>query len=88
MALPGQPSGMSQTSFIFASVFVAYLVFITLRGDLAKWLGVFGFSSGGGAPSGSTPSGTAATGTMGSSSGLPPLSPLPPLSSGNMGSGV
>lgn len=45
MALPGQPAGISQTSFIFATVFVAYLVFITLRGDLAKWLGVFGFGA-------------------------------------------
>lgn len=45
MALPGQPTGISQTSFIFAAVFVAYLVFITLRGDLAKWLGVFGFGT-------------------------------------------
>lgn len=45
MTLPGQPTGVSQTSFIFAIVFVAYLIFITLRGDLAKWLGVFGFGT-------------------------------------------
>lgn len=44
MVLPGQPAGVSQTSFIFAVTFVAYLVFITMRGDLAKWLGVFGFA--------------------------------------------
>lgn len=61
MQLPGQPSGVSQTSFIFASVFVAYLVYITLRGDLGKWLGVFGFGAGGGAPSGT--SGVTGSGT-------------------------
>jgi hypothetical protein len=45
MALPGQPSGVSQTSFIFATVFGAYVIYITLRGDLAKWLGVFGMAA-------------------------------------------
>lgn len=44
MTLPGQPAALSQTSFVFAVVFVAFLIFITLRGDLAKWLGVFGLA--------------------------------------------
>jgi len=33
---------MPQTSVIFAALFVAFLVFITRRGDLAKWIGIFG----------------------------------------------
>jgi hypothetical protein len=44
VTLAAQPSGMSQTSFVFGVVFVAFLIFITLRGDLAKWLGVFGLA--------------------------------------------
>lgn len=44
--LPANP-GISQTNYLFFMVFVLYLIFITLNGDLAKWLGVFGVGSAG-----------------------------------------
>ena len=46
-------SGISQTAFIFGAVGFMFLVFITLRGDLPKWLGLLGLA----------PSATPATGT-------------------------
>lgn len=76
MALPGKPSGISQTSFIFASVFIAYLVFITLKGDLGRWLGVFGF----GAAASAAPAGNVAV-------GLPQITPLTPLAGMGSASG-
>lgn len=33
----------SQTAFIFAVIAFAFLVYVTIRGDLPKWLGLFGF---------------------------------------------
>jgi hypothetical protein len=33
---------MNQTSVIFAALFVTFLVFITMRGELGQWLEVFG----------------------------------------------
>lgn len=60
--MPGKPAGISQTSFIFATVFVAYLIFITLNGDLPQWLGVLGF--------GKAPPAQAATNSAGQISSL------------------
>jgi hypothetical protein len=40
-------AGVNQTSFMFGAVVFAYLFFITVRGDLAKWLGLLGLAGGG-----------------------------------------
>lgn len=84
--------GFSQTGFMFGAILFAFIVFITMRGDLAKWLGVFGLA---GSASGSTSS----TATLGTSStqgvaqsiepnwSLPSLPALPSISTG-AGSGL
>jgi hypothetical protein len=33
---------MTQTDVIFGAILVSFLVFITLRGDLTKWLSLVG----------------------------------------------
>lgn len=33
---------MSQTGVLFGALLLAFLVFVTMRGDLGKWLGLFG----------------------------------------------
>jgi hypothetical protein len=33
---------MDQTSIIFAALALAFIVYITLNGDLSKWLSIFG----------------------------------------------
>ena len=69
-------SGISQTAFIFGAVGFMFLVFITLRGDLPKWLGLLGLA----------PSTTPATGQIGSTPGTSPLgAPVPDVLSGNYG---
>lgn len=35
---------ISQTAFIFAAVGFAFLFFVTIRGDLPKWLGLLGLA--------------------------------------------
>jgi len=66
-------SGISQTAFVFAVLATAFLIFVTLRGDLPKWLGLFGIGKPVTAP--------AAPGSMGS---LPDLnSPAPNSAPGN-----
>lgn len=37
-------SGINQTTWLFACVIGAWVFYITARGDLAKWLGLFGIS--------------------------------------------
>ena len=79
------PIAISQTAFIFATVAFAFLFYITVRGDLAKWLGLFGLGGGGSA----TPAATVATSQPAASSpaggtqaagGLQSLAPLQSLS--------
>lgn len=55
-------SGISQTAFIFGAVGFMFLVFITLRGDLPKWLGLLGLAR----------SAAPSTGQIGSVSASPP----------------
>lgn len=33
---------MSQTSVVFGALMIAFLIFITIRGDLKEWLGLIG----------------------------------------------
>jgi hypothetical protein len=56
-------AGVNQTTFIFASVAFAFLFFVTVRGDLPKWLGLLGLAkvAGGSGGSGKT-GGTGGTG--------------------------
>jgi hypothetical protein len=54
-------SGINQTSFAFGSIMFAYLFFITVRGDLGKWLGVLGLAGTTGAASTTAPASTSAT---------------------------
>ncbi len=51
-------SGINQTSFLFASLGLAWLFFITVRGDLPRWLGLLGLagSSSSAAPAASSTS--------------------------------
>ena len=45
-------ANVNQTSFLFGAVVFAFLFFITVRGDLAKWLGLLGLAGGSAAASG------------------------------------
>ncbi len=73
----------NQTGFMFVAIGLAFLFFITARGDLAKWLGAFGLA--GGTAGTATPSASAA-GASGLSGvpavGLQPLPALPGLLGG------
>ncbi len=79
-------SGVSQTGVMFAAVGVAFLIYITARGDLAHWLGAFGLAGGqAGAAGAPTPAGTGAATASGQAPvgvpavGLPQLPALPGL---------
>lgn len=62
--------GISQTAFIFGAIGFSFVIFITMRGDLPKWLGLLGLAGvkgGAGAPKplpAVSPTSPAATGTM------------------------
>ncbi len=68
----------SQTAFIFAVLGFAFLFYITIRGDLPKWLGVFGFATK--SPVSTTGLPAAGTNTAGGA--------LPDVLSGNYGNTV
>ena len=76
-------SGLNQTSFLFGALILAFLFFITVRGDLAQWLGLLGL---GGFPVSQTGNG-GSTGsvTSGSINALPaaqnPFAGIPSLPS-------
>jgi hypothetical protein len=40
-----QPVSVSQTGLLFGALMVAFLIFITTRGDLPKWLGLLGLAN-------------------------------------------
>jgi hypothetical protein len=40
-------NSVNPTSLMFGAVLFAFLFYITVRGDLAKWLGLLGLGSGG-----------------------------------------
>jgi len=86
--LPAKPAGMSQTNFVFAILFVTFFVFVTLKGDLAKWLAIFGFGGNAGgtaanpAAGASTPAAPAGISALPGLPALPGLSSAPPVTSG------
>lgn len=58
--------GISQTAFIFATIAFLFLFYITIKGDLGKWLGLFAIGSkSSGSTTASMPS-NAGTNTLGS----------------------
>ena len=69
----GNP-GIDNTAWLFFVLVLAFLFFVTVRGDLPKWLGLLGL---GGSPKKSAGS-TAPAGTAGAGGGLPGLPALPP----------
>jgi hypothetical protein len=73
----GNPSGgINNTAYLFFVLALAFIVYITVKGDLPKWLGLFGL---GGTPAGATGSNPVATGTPSVAGGLPGLPGLPSL---------
>lgn len=62
---------MSQSSIIFAEVLLAFLIYITMKGELSKYLGFFI------PPSNKTTASKAATGTTTAGSGTDITSILP-----------
>ena len=73
----GNPSGgINNTAYLFFVLALAFIVYITTKGDLPKWLGLFGL---GGSPAGATAASPASTGTPAAASGLPGLPGLPTI---------
>lgn len=83
-------SQFSQTAFVFGVVMFTFLVYVTIKGDLPKWLGLLGL---GGSP---TSSGLIQPGTNGQTASQAYATPgtnsagaaLPDAISGNYGSNV
>jgi hypothetical protein len=71
----GNP-GINNTAYLFFVIALAFIVYITVKGDLPKWLGLLGL---GGTPAGSTAASAATTGTPAVAGGLPGLPGLPTL---------
>lgn len=63
--------GINQTSFMFGAVLFAFLFFITVRGDLAKWLGLLGLAGSGAGSVASGSLSTVAPSAAPGSNGLP-----------------
>jgi hypothetical protein len=55
---------VNPTSFLFGALVFAFLFFVTVRGDLGKWLGLLGLAN-------AAPAGNAATSL--------PVPPIPPM---------
>lgn len=51
---------MSQSTITVGALFVMFVVYVTIQGKLAQYLGVFGFA---GAPAQTAPGSTSSTGT-------------------------
>jgi hypothetical protein len=71
-------SGINQTSFLFGALAFAFVFFVTVRGDLPKWLGLLGLAGGSSAPAGT---GAALPAAQNPFAGIPAL---PGLAAGNM----
>lgn len=84
--LPG--AGINQTSFMFGAIMFAYLFFITVRGDLAKWLGLLGLA---GSSSAGSAAGTSLAGLPAAQSplaGAPALPAIPGIGTGSGAGGL
>jgi hypothetical protein len=70
LSAPAAPSvTINNTAYLFFVLFGAFIVFITIRGDLPKWLGLLGLA---GSPSGGT---TTANTTSANGPPTPPSTP-------------
>jgi hypothetical protein len=70
----GNPGGINNTAWLFFILAAAFLFYVTVKGDLPKWLGLFGLARGTTAPA------TAASpGATPAANGLPGLPKLPNL---------
>jgi len=65
----GRPGGINNTAYLFFVLALAFLFYITVKGDLAKWLGLLGL--GGSARPAAAPS--QSVGTPAAAPGLPAL---------------
>lgn len=76
--------GINQTSFAFGAIMFAYLFFVTVRGDLGKWLGVLGLAGTTGKAASNTPAGTTPASTPATAANNDAGNSLP-AGSGNAG---
>jgi hypothetical protein len=79
----GKPGGVNNTAYLFFVLAMAFIVYITTKGDLPKWLGLLGLASQGATPQGEATGGT--TGTPAVASGLPGLPAIPSIGSQTTG---
>ena len=76
-----QALGFNQTAFIFGVIGIAFLIYVTIKGDLPKWLGLLGL-----APSSTATPQSTQVQASGSTAGTNVLgSALPDVLSGNYG---
>ena len=73
----GKPGGINNTAYLFFVLALAFLFYITARGDLGKWLGLLGLSQSNTVPG--TGSSATATGTPSVGGGLPGLPSIGPM---------
>ena len=78
MQAPGNP-GINNTAYLFGVVALAFVLFITMRGDLPKWLGLLGLGASTAPASGTSTASSNPSGT----SGLPGLPNLPSIGQSN-----
>jgi hypothetical protein len=75
----GKPGGINNTAYLFFVLALAFLFYITVKGDLPKWLGLLGL---GGSAAKSAPA-PAVSGTAAAAPGLPALPGTPGFSVNN-----
>lgn len=78
----GNP-GINNTAWLFFILALAFLFYVTVKGDLPKWLGLLGLASGATPASATSPT---AAGTASAAGGLPGLPAIPSI--GQTSSGV
>ena len=78
----GKPGGVNNTAYLFFVLALAFLFFVTIKGDLPKWLGLLGL---GGSPAGAAATSPASTGApaTGNLPGLPGIPTLGQTSAAN-----
>lgn len=74
--------GANHTTFVFGAVFAAFLFWITVRGDLGKWLGMLGLAGASKATPGTTTPGVSALPALPTLPSLLPALTAPSVSSG------
>ena len=75
----GRPGGVNNTAYLFFVLSLAFIFYVTVKGDLPKWLGLFGL---GAASSATSP---ASGGTAPAANGLPGLPAIPAIGANQIG---